>query len=172
MGSLVSQAAQDCVLKYIELGKQEGARLVLCGSVPDTAATDGGFFVEPTIHADVKQPMRIAMEEIFGRLMSVLKWENEEELFQQVNAVEYGLCAAIFTNSIKTMQNAVRLLANKGVGQHDQYALSWNAIRGIQTVWRWERRLLRGACFDDSNKDCQCGTVTARLDYYPHKRDP
>ena len=108
MGSLVSKAAQDRVMRYVELGKKNGARLVTGGKVPDTEDTKGGFFVEPTIFADVTQDMRIAMEEIFGPIMSVLKWTDEEELYKQVNVVEYGLTGAVYTRDMATAQKAVR----------------------------------------------------------------
>jgi betaine-aldehyde dehydrogenase len=108
MGSLVSKAAQDRVLRYIEIGKKEGARLVTGGEPPSTEDTKGGYFVLPTIFADVKQSMTIAMEEIFGPVMSVLKWSDEEEMFGHVNAVEYGLSGAVYTSNITTAQKAIR----------------------------------------------------------------
>ena len=123
MGSLVSQAAQDRVLKYIEFGKQGGARLVTGGKPPMTEDTKGGCFVEPTIFADVTQDMRIAQEEIFGPVMSVLKWSNEEELYEQVNSVEYGLTGAVFTSNMRTAQKAIRRIESgtvwvNNVGTH------------------------------------------------------
>ena len=108
MGSLVSEAARDRVLGYIEIGKNEGARLVTGGKSPNTDDTKGGFFVEPTIFADVTQSMRIASEEIFGPVMSVLKWTDEEELYKQVNGVEYGLTGSVYTTNMTTAQKAVR----------------------------------------------------------------
>ena len=108
MGSLVSKAAQDRVLRYIKLGKDAGATLVTGGKPPTTEDTKGGFFVEPTIFADVKQDMAIAMEEIFGPVMCVLKWTNEEEMLKQVNSVEYGLTGAIYTSSMSTTQKTIR----------------------------------------------------------------
>lgn len=108
MGSMCSKVAQDRVLKYIQIAKDDGARLITGGKVPTTKETEGGYFVEPTIFADVKQTMRIAMEEVFGPIMSVLQWKDEETLFEEVNAVEYGLTGAVFTSNISTAQKAVR----------------------------------------------------------------
>ncbi len=110
MGSLINKAAQDRVLKYIDVGKLEGARLVLGGKPPTTEDTNGGSFVEPTIFADVKQSMRIAMEEIFGPVLSVLKWSNEEHMYQEVNCVEYGLTGAVYTVDMAKAQKAVRTI--------------------------------------------------------------
>ena len=108
MGSLVSKAAQDRVLRYIKLGKDAGATLVTGGKPPTTEDTKSGFFVEPTIFADVKQDMAIAVEEIFGPVMCVLKWTNEEDMLEQVNSVEYGLTGAIYTSSMSTAQKTIR----------------------------------------------------------------
>ncbi|KAH8809247.1 betaine-aldehyde dehydrogenase [Xylogone sp. PMI_703] len=108
MGAMVSKAAQDRVLGYIAIAEKEGARLVTGGKVPVTADTQGGYFVQPTIFADVKQTMRIANEEVFGPVLSVFKWTDEEQLYMDVNAVDYGLTGAVFTSDIKTAQTAVR----------------------------------------------------------------
>jgi betaine-aldehyde dehydrogenase len=106
MGAIVSKAQHDKILRYIELGKKEGARLVAGGKVPSDPALAKGFFVEPTIFADVTMDMRLAQEEVFGPVLSVIKWRDEEEMFEQVNSVEYGLTAAIFTTSLATAHRA------------------------------------------------------------------
>lgn len=109
MGPVISQAAQERILKYIESGKQEGANLLMGGKAP-TGIKDieGGYFIEPTIFANVNSDMKIAREEIFGPVMSVFKWKDEEDLYRQVNATEYGLTASIFTKDIITAQKAVK----------------------------------------------------------------
>ena len=106
MGPLVSRAQFDKVMSYIESGKQEGARLVTGGRQPDDPRLAKGFFVEPTIFADVRPDMRIAREEIFGPVLSVFKWTDEEQLFEQVNAVDYGLTASIWTRDLATAHRA------------------------------------------------------------------
>ncbi len=73
MGPLISQAQLDKVIKYIEWGKADGARLALGGKRPEGRELQGGFFVEPTVFADVTMQMRIAREEIFGPVLSVIK---------------------------------------------------------------------------------------------------
>ena len=86
MGALVDQKAVDRVKKYFEIGKSEGAKLVTGGHAPElTCPMSEGFFWSPTIFADVKQSMRIAQEEIFGPVMSVLKWTDEDILWSDVN---------------------------------------------------------------------------------------
>jgi betaine-aldehyde dehydrogenase len=106
MGPLVSRAQFDKVMSYVASGKEEGARLVTGGRQPDDPRLAGGFFVEPTIFADVSPEMRIAREEIFGPVLSVLKWSDEDELFRQVNDTEYGLTASIWTRDLVTAHRA------------------------------------------------------------------
>ena len=108
MGSVISKVAHDRVLGYIDSAKNEGARLVIGGKVPTDKALKGGFFIEPTVFADVKPSMRIAREEIFGPVMSVFKWRDEDELIEMVNSVEYGLTASIFTRNVNKVYKVAR----------------------------------------------------------------
>jgi betaine-aldehyde dehydrogenase len=109
MGPVISQAAFHRVTSYIESAKQEGARLVCGGKPPEgIEGIEGGYFIEPTIFADVKPDMRIAREEIFGPVMSVFKWSDEAEMVRQVNDTEYGLTAAVYTKDIATAQSIVK----------------------------------------------------------------
>ena len=108
MGPLVSKAQQEKVLRYITLAKSEGARLVLGGKVPSDPALAKGYFVEPTIFADVLPSMRIAREEVFGPVLSVLKWSDEAQMLRDVNDVEYGLSASIWTRDLVTAHRAAQ----------------------------------------------------------------
>ncbi len=108
MGALISKVQFDKVMSYIEIAKKEGARLMTGGKASDDPKLKGGFFVEPTVFADVNQSMRIANEEVFGPVLSVLKWSDEEKMFADVNAVEYGLTGAVFTQNISTAHRAAR----------------------------------------------------------------
>jgi len=101
MGCVVSKAQYERVLGYIENGSAEGARLVCGGKKPSAPELQNGFFVEPTVFADVKQEMTIASEEIFGPILSVLKWSDEAALLRDVNKVEYGLTCSIWTNDLQ-----------------------------------------------------------------------
>lgn len=102
MGALASKAQFDRTMRYIRAGVEEGARLVCGGKRPDDPRLEGGLFVEPTIFADVDASMSIAREEIFGPVLSVMRWRDEAQLFDAVNALELGLTAAIWTTSLKT----------------------------------------------------------------------
>jgi aldehyde dehydrogenase (NAD+) len=79
MGLVISAAQRDRILAYIEAGKAEGARVVLGGGVPEGPEFERGFWVEPTIFADVSNDMRIAREEIFGLVLSVLRYDTLED---------------------------------------------------------------------------------------------
>ncbi|TXC72744.1 aldehyde dehydrogenase family protein [Sphingomonas ginsenosidivorax] len=89
MGPVVSQRQMDRVMSYIELGKREGATLIAGGKArPDKG---GGYFIEPTCFADVTNDMRIAQEEIFGPVLVVIPFEDDEDAIRIANASDYGL---------------------------------------------------------------------------------
>ncbi|ETN42393.1 uncharacterized protein HMPREF1541_01547 [Cyphellophora europaea CBS 101466] len=106
MGALVDQKAMARVQKYIAMGKEDGARLVLGGE--PTTPISGGSFMMPTVFADVEQSMRIAREEIFGPVMCVLKWTDEAKMWEDVNSVEYGLTGAIYSSNVATAHKAAK----------------------------------------------------------------
>jgi betaine-aldehyde dehydrogenase len=108
MGALISKAQFDKVVSYVEIAKKDGAKLMTGGKAPDDPKLKGGFFFEPTVFADVTQNMRIANEEVFGPILSVMKWSDEEKMFEEVNAVEYGLTGAVFTQNVSTAIKAAR----------------------------------------------------------------
>jgi betaine-aldehyde dehydrogenase len=112
MGCMVSKAQYDKAHKYSDLGKELGAVCVTGGSRPEGAAFEKGYFIRPTIFTGVTNDMRIAQEEIFGPVLSVLKWDDEEAVINQANQVEYGLTAAVWTRDInKAFKTISRLEA-------------------------------------------------------------
>jgi betaine-aldehyde dehydrogenase len=102
MGAIVNRAQHDRILSYIESAKSEGAALVCGGGVPDSPGLAGGLFIEPTVFSGVTPSMRIAREEIFGPVLSVMKWDDEAAMIRDVNAVEVGLTCSIWTNDLGT----------------------------------------------------------------------
>jgi betaine-aldehyde dehydrogenase len=100
VGSLISQNHMEKVLGYIARGKAEGARLVVGGNRVTTGDLVKGFFVAPTVFDECHDDMAIAREEIFGPVMTVLAFDDEDEVIARANATEYGLSAGVFTNDL------------------------------------------------------------------------
>jgi len=100
MGAIINQGQLDTIQRYVKIGKEEGARLVLGGNVTQTET--GGFFHEATIFADVDNNMRIAQEEIFGPVMSVIKFKDADDAIRIANDSPYGLAGAVWSQNINT----------------------------------------------------------------------
>lgn len=100
LGPLVSQAQLNKVLHYINLAKAEGATLVTGGERLRIDEHEGGYFIAPTVFADVTDNMTIAREEIFGPVMAVLDFETEDEALTRANSTEFGLSAGVFTRDL------------------------------------------------------------------------
>lgn len=95
-GPMVSERQMNIALGYVEKGQAEGARLVTGGKRLDRA----GFYMQPTVFADVTDDMTIAREEIFGPVMAVLDFEDEDDVITRANDTEFGLAAGVFTNDL------------------------------------------------------------------------
>ncbi|MFO0938953.1 MAG: aldehyde dehydrogenase family protein [Gemmataceae bacterium] len=107
-GPQVSQEQLDRIMGYIKSGHQDGAKLLTGGN----QAGKEGYFVEPTIFTDVKEEMKIAQEEIFGPVMSILKFKDADEVVERGNKTKYGLAAAVWTKDVKKAHSiAARLKA-------------------------------------------------------------
>jgi betaine-aldehyde dehydrogenase len=100
VGCLSSAAQFDKTMSYIRSGQEEGARLVCGGKRPADPRLANGYFVEPTVFADVTDTMKIAREEIFGPVVSILRWSDEDDVVARVNALDYGLTASIWTHDL------------------------------------------------------------------------
>ncbi len=107
MGPLISAAQMDKVLGYIETAKAEGATLVTGGG---RAALNTGYFVQPTVFADVTDDMTLAREEVFGPVMAVLDFDTEDEAVARANATEFGLAAGVFTADLTRGHRVVAAL--------------------------------------------------------------
>jgi len=101
MGPAVSEPQLKTDLDYVEIGKREGAKLLLGGKRLHGDEYDQGYFMEPTVFTDVNATMRIAKEEIFGPVVSVLPANNFDQALELANNAEYGLSAAIVTNNLE-----------------------------------------------------------------------
>lgn len=103
LGPLVSQTQLDRVAGYVDLGRQEGADVALDGG----RVAQGGFFHEPVIFTNVRNDMRIAQEEVFGPVISVIAFDDEADALRIANAVEFGLAAGVFTNDLRRSQRMI-----------------------------------------------------------------
>lgn len=106
MGALAYEGHYKRVMSFIDSGKEQGARLLTGGRRP--AKLNKGFFVEPTVFADVDMKMRIACEEIFGPVISVFKWSDWDDVVARANSVKFGLTANIWTNDLTMAHKTAR----------------------------------------------------------------
>ena len=112
VGPIVSQRQFERIMGFIESAKEEGAELLTGGGKPADPSLSAGLFIAPTVFDKVTPAMRIGHEEIFGPVMSVMVWDDYEEMLTRVNGIEYGLTAAIVTNDLaKAMETAERVEA-------------------------------------------------------------
>jgi aldehyde dehydrogenase (NAD+) len=110
LGPIALKEQLEKVERYIKIGRHEGARLVAGGQRPEGHATRAGWYFEPTVFADVDNAMRIAQEEIFGPVASVIKFSSEAELIRLANATPFGLASGIWTSDIdKALRFAERI---------------------------------------------------------------
>lgn len=100
MGTLASRAAYDKTLRYIAIGREEGAELLAGGGRPPGLAGGPGMFIAPTLFGGVQPGMTIAREEVFGPVLCSLTWDDEDEAVEIANAVPYGLTGSIWTNDL------------------------------------------------------------------------
>jgi aldehyde dehydrogenase (NAD+)/betaine-aldehyde dehydrogenase len=123
MGPVNNKQQYNKVLNYIDIARTEGAKLLFGGGIPKGDEFKRGFWVEPTVFGEVNMAMRIAKEEVFGPVMSILKFKTEAEAVQMANSVDLGLTAAVWTNDInRALRVAQAVQAGyiwiNGVGQH------------------------------------------------------
>jgi betaine-aldehyde dehydrogenase len=100
VGSLISAEHMEKVLGYIERGRREGAKVLAGGKRLTRGALANGFFVAPTIFDGCRDDMAVVREEIFGPVMAVLSFDDEDEVVRRANATEYGLAAGVFTRDL------------------------------------------------------------------------
>jgi betaine-aldehyde dehydrogenase len=110
VGSLISEAHLEKVLGYIARGRAEGAQLLIGGHRVTSGDLANGFFVAPTVFDRCHDDMAIAREEIFGPVMAVLEFEDEEEVIARANATEFGLAAGVFTNDLTRAHRVIARL--------------------------------------------------------------
>ncbi len=123
MGPINSAGHYRHVTALIESAAEEGAKLLTGGERPEGEEFERGYWVRPTVFGDVTMDMRIAREEVFGPVLSVLRWRETAEAIAMANATEYGLTAGIWTNDVKTAMRTARQIESgcvwiNGGGRH------------------------------------------------------
>ncbi|OKO78035.1 carnitine dehydratase [Bradyrhizobium sp. NAS80.1] len=101
VGPVTTRPQYDKVLSYIQIAKDEGAKCLLGGQTPQRPDLEDGWFVEPTIFGDVRPDMRIAQEEVFGPVLAVIAFEDEDDAIRIANDTIYGLAAGVWTKSMR-----------------------------------------------------------------------
>jgi acyl-CoA reductase-like NAD-dependent aldehyde dehydrogenase len=123
MGSLIYESHMNDVLNYIEAGRKEGARVLTGGERITLRGLDKGFFIQPTLLADVTNSMRVAQEEIFGPVAVIIKFKTEDEVIKMANDSIYGLGGAVWT---RDLNKAIRV--SRAVETGRMWVNTYNAV--------------------------------------------
>lgn len=133
MGPVISERQRQRVLDYVAIGKAEGAVLAAGGVVPASLRDSGGFYVRPTVFADVRPDMRIAREEVFGPFTVVIPFDDEDEAVAIANGSEYGLAAAVRTGDVARAHRVAKALEAGIVWINDHHrvdaASPWGGVK-------------------------------------------
>lgn len=167
-GPQISKSQQEKIMSYVDSAKSEGARLILGGEVSNKK----GYFVDPTIFADVRNDMKASREEVFGPFVVVSSFKSEDEVIEKANDTEYGLGAAVFTKDIVRGHRVAgeiqagmvwvgcisnlhrRSEANHRVDQQLTRQPLWHSVWWLQAEWYWQRAWAVCACGLHSGEGC------------------
>lgn len=124
ISTLINEKQGESALNYIEIGKQEGAKLLLGGNRVTIPGNEHGYFIEPTIF-EATNDMKVSQEEIFAPVLTVMRWNNTDDVIKQANDVDYGLGAGIMTNDLKNAMNTANKLqaGSVWINQHFNFQL-------------------------------------------------
>lgn len=167
LGPVISARQRDRVLSYVRAGHDDGAKLVAGGNAPRIVGNEGGFFVEPTVFANVESTMRIFQEEVFGPFTSVTRFTNEEDALRLANDSPFGLAAAVRTRDVARAHRVASRVKAGIVWINDHHRLDpaspWGGVgdSGIGREFGTES-------FDDhfDTKSVMVATSDAPFDWY------
>ena len=162
LSCLISKTQGEKVLNYIDIGKGEGANLVIGGGRASIPGNEHGYFIQPTVF-EAKNSMRIAQEEIFGPVISVIRWKDYDTMIEEANDVRYGLASGIYTSNLSNaMKTAERLEA--GSVWINQY---FNLVDGTPFGGYKESGIGREYCRDTLNLYSHLKSITMAYDLPP-----
>jgi aldehyde dehydrogenase len=130
LGANASQVQLDKILGYLDIGRGEGAKVLTGGARASVPGLPNGFFMQPTLFVDVKNSMRIAQEEIFGPVTSVITFDEEEEVLRMANDSEYGLGGGLWTQDLARAHRMARALETGTVWVNQYYNFIGNMSLG------------------------------------------
>jgi acyl-CoA reductase-like NAD-dependent aldehyde dehydrogenase len=134
VGPLVDSNQFKSVLRYIDAGREDGAEMVCGGGIADGASLRKGYFVKPTVFTNVTPEMRIAREEIFGPVLSVIRVKDFDEAMRVANDSEYGLSSSIFSNDAARIFRFVGIKAT-GIGEREQGSTALDFYTELKVVY-------------------------------------
>ena len=144
MGPQISRAQLEKIHRYVEIGRTEGAELVLGGRYPEAPVLRTGFFYTPTIFDDARNAMRIAQEEIFGPVVAVIRFQDEADAVREANSTPFGLGAAVWTRDVRQAHRVAQALRAGIVWINDYHRIDpaspWGGFKlsGIGRENGWE----------------------------------
>jgi aldehyde dehydrogenase (NAD+) len=130
IGPVISKKQKETILSYIEAGKKEGATPIWGGREVEVPGCENGHFIEPTIFINVTNDMKIAREEIFGPVLSVIRYKDVEEAIQMANDTIYGLAAGVWTKDVNKAYEVAKKLQAGVVWINDWHMLRSDAPFG------------------------------------------
>jgi acyl-CoA reductase-like NAD-dependent aldehyde dehydrogenase len=130
LGPMISAGQRETSLEYLEIGQKEGARLVTGGDIPQVAGGEGGFYLRPAVLADVRNDTRVAQEEIFGPVASLIPFDTEEEAIRLANETEYGLSGSIWTRDLGRAIRVARAIRTGVISVNSSHSVHTEAPFG------------------------------------------